>query len=158
METILFADDANLFVTGKDPANIIDIANIDLKIFHSWCLSNRLTVNLNKTYFMMFSNKQTDALPPLNLHHSIINRTKQHTFLGIIYDDAMSFKPHITNLILKLSRIVSLLYQAKQFMPLYVLRLMYNAHITYTYNTVHLSGATHIQHTFCLSLDSKRKL
>ena len=73
--------------------------------------------------------KETEPLPPLTLHHNKINRTKQHTFLGIIYDDAMSFKPHITNPTLKLSRIVSLSYEAKDVMPFYVLRLMNNAHI-----------------------------
>ena len=67
---------------------------------------------------MLFSNKETEALPPLALQHRKINRTNQQTFLGIIYDDAMSFKPHIENLLLKLSRIVSLLYLAKEFMPL----------------------------------------
>lgn len=40
IKTILFADDATLYITGKDPSDIIDIANTELKIFYSWCLSN----------------------------------------------------------------------------------------------------------------------
>lgn len=100
-----------------------------MEVFHNWCLSNRLTVNLSKTNYMLFSLKQIQTLPPLFYHENTIAQTHHHTLLGVTLDDTMTFKPHISNLILKLSRIVSLLYQLKDFMPIYVLKMLYNAHI-----------------------------
>lgn len=41
----------------------------------------------------------------------------------------MTFKHHVTNQILKLSRLVSLLYQIKELMPIDVLKMLYNAHV-----------------------------
>ena len=129
LKTILFADDSTLFITGADPTTLIETANHDPKSFHKWCLSNSLTVNLNKTYYMLFTNKTIESLPTLLYNDIIINRTKQHKLLGVTFDDNMSFKPHITELCLKISRIVSLLYQVKDLMPNNVLKILYTAHV-----------------------------
>ena len=80
-----------------------------------WCwwrisVLGGLTVNHNKTYYMLFTNKPIKKLPPLFLHYDIIKKVTTHTLLGIIIDDWLSFKPHISHLCLKLSRVISLLY------------------------------------------------
>ena len=129
LKTILFADDSTFYVIGKDPSAMIHTANIDLEVFYKWCLSNRLTINLNKTFYMLFTNKAIEILPPLLFHDIIINSTNKHHLLGITYDNSMTFKFHISNLMLKLSRIVSLLYQVKDYVPPYVLLILYNAHV-----------------------------
>lgn len=56
-KTVLFANDSSLFITGKDPINVIYKANTELGIFYKWCVSNRLTVNQNKTYYALLTNK-----------------------------------------------------------------------------------------------------
>ena len=128
-KTILFADDSTLYLTGHDSTNMIHNANNDLNIFYEWCICNRLTVNLQKTYYMFFTNKPVKSLPPLFFHYSIIKRTTQHTLLGIIIDESLTFKPHISYLCLRLSRLISLIYHVKNIMPNDVLKILYNAHI-----------------------------
>ena len=128
-KTILFADDATLYLSGKDTTSLMGMANSDLNIFHKWCVANRLTVNLNKTYYMLYTNRQRTLLPPLKYDSYTIKSTKQHKLLGVTFDETLSFKAHISNLCLKLSRIVSLLYQVKDLMPIYVLKILYNAHV-----------------------------
>ena len=81
--TILFADDSTLYITGENPTELIHKANTDLQNFHKWCLSNRLTVNLNKTFYMLFTNKPPSVPPSLLLSQETITRTNQHTLLGI---------------------------------------------------------------------------
>lgn len=119
------------YITGKDPENLISLANRELIKFTNWCFSNRLTVNLSKTYFMLFTNLNINSLSPFFFNNRIINRTNQHTLLGVTFGDKLTFKAHISNLILKLSRNVSLFYQIRELMPkdIYVLRIMYNSHI-----------------------------
>ena len=51
-------------------------------------------------------------------------------FLGVHYDDNMSFKSHATFLSQRLARSAALLYQVKDLMPKFVLRNMYHAHVT----------------------------
>lgn len=110
---------------GNDPTTLIQTANLDLKAFHKWCTSNRLTVNLNKTFFVLFTNKPINILPAPFYHDKIVKQN----LLGITYDESMTFNPHISNLMLKLSRIVSLLYQIKDLVPQYVFIILYNAHV-----------------------------
>ena len=108
---------------------MICTANNDLETLYTWCLSNRPTINSDKTFYMIFTNKTYDNLPPLIYHHDNIRKTNKHTLLGITYDDSMTFKTHISNLVLKLSRIVSLIYRVKDWMPTYILKTLYYAHV-----------------------------
>ncbi len=78
---------------------------------------------------MFFTNKTIRTLPPYLYNDNVINITKQHKLLGVTFDDTMSFKPHIAELCLKLSRIIYLLYQVKDLMPNNVLEILYNAHV-----------------------------
>ena len=88
------------------------------------------TVNHNKTYYMLFTNKPIKKLPPLFLHYDIIKKVTTHTLLGIIFDDWLSFKPHISHFCLKLSRVISLLYYVKDLVPLSIHKMMYHdAHV-----------------------------
>ena len=57
--TILYADDSNLFLTGKKVATLIDIMNKELSKIKEWLHSNKLSLNVNETQYMIFSNKTT---------------------------------------------------------------------------------------------------
>ena len=58
-KSILFADDMTLYFTGSHNDTLFHLANQDLNKLHNWCLSNRLTINNDKTHFILFSNKDT---------------------------------------------------------------------------------------------------
>ena len=131
--TLLFADDATMSVCGKDPKQLIQIANNELHRFYLWCNSNKLTVNTLKTFFILFSNKRISNLPPLviksNLTYELIKQVDSTKFLGVYYDYDMTFKSHIRHLSQKLARTAALLYKVKSIMPEFVLKNMYHAHI-----------------------------
>ena len=128
-KTILFADDMTMYLIGPSPEQLITNANYDLSNLYQWCLSNRLTINTDKTYFMLFSGKCHKTLPQLVINRNIINQTNKLKFLGVTYDDSLTFKYHINNLTLKISRLIALLYQIREFMPLDVLKCFYYSHI-----------------------------
>ena len=65
----------------------------------------------------------------LKINNEIISKTDKVRFLGVDYDDSLSFRYHIHNLTLKISRHIALLYQIKDLMPLNVLKSVYYAHI-----------------------------
>ena len=50
----LFADDANLFITGNDTAEMFAILNDDLKSISEWLCCNKLFLNVSKTDYMVF--------------------------------------------------------------------------------------------------------
>ena len=130
---ILFADDATLTLIGKDITQLIENANSELTKFHTWCLANRLSINVSKTFYMIFSKyKITVPLPLLiksGYTYDVINKVKTTKFLGVHLDDNMTFKTHLNHLSQKLSRINSLFYQVRDLIPLFVLKRMYFAHV-----------------------------
>ena len=132
--TILFADDATLSLIGPDQSELICIANSELDKFYHWCLANRLSINVIKTFHMIFGNQHVINPPPLLIksHYSyeIIKRTEETKFLGVYYDHKLSFKSHVKYLTQRISRICGLLYRVRDIMPIYVLKNMYHANVS----------------------------
>ena len=52
----LFADDTNLFHHSKDPQNLQEELNYDLENISEWLKANRLSLNIKKTHYMVFTN------------------------------------------------------------------------------------------------------
>ena len=134
LETILFADDANLSLAGYNPQELIITANIELFNFYYWCLCNRLNINTVKTYFILFSNVQYNLpLPPLmiksSLNYDVIQRVRFIKFLGVFFDENVTFKKHVNYVTQRLTRTSSLIYQLRELMPSFVLLNMYHAHV-----------------------------
>ena len=133
IKTILFADDATLTVTGKDVSRLFEVANAELHKFQQWCLANRLTINVLKTMYMLFSKSKINETRPIviksGFSYEIIKRVNNTKFLGIYFDDKMTFKSHVIHLSQRLSRTAALLYQVKDLMPEFVLKKMYYAHV-----------------------------
>ena len=132
-KTILFADDAKFSLSGDNPTNMINIANRELDKFYHWCVSNRLTINTIKTYCILFSKSAPSLLPPLvirsGLSYEVIQRVADLKFLGVYYDQKLTFNRHITFISNRLASISSLIYRVKHIVPQYVLKKMYDAHV-----------------------------
>ena len=54
----LFADDTSLTATGKDLDVLLQRINSELSAIHEWLCSNRLTLNLSKTRYLVFQPRQ----------------------------------------------------------------------------------------------------
>lgn len=130
---ILFADDANMYLKGKDPHELIRTANTELFYLYEWCIANRFSINTLKTVFILFGNVAPPNLPPLVIKsghsYDVIQRVDNTKFLGIFYDYRMSFKHHVNHLVQRLSRASALIYQLKELMPSFVLKTLYHAHV-----------------------------
>ena len=100
---------------------MINTANIELNKFYFWCLANRLSVNILKTNFILFSNRPHVTLPPLLLKshftYELIKKVDNIKFLGIFYDQTMTFKFHTKYIAQRLARTSALIYRLKDIMP-----------------------------------------
>ena len=56
LKFILFADDTNIFCSGKDPTQLSKIINTELRKLHIWFSVNILSLNVAKTNYMLFDN------------------------------------------------------------------------------------------------------
>ena len=55
--TVLLADDTNLFDTNNDLKALINDVNAELEKVINWLNANKLSLNIDKTHFILFRNK-----------------------------------------------------------------------------------------------------
>ena len=134
--SLLFADDSNMFLSGKDPDDLIRTMNEEMVKVIDWLQINRLSLNLNKTHFILFRRKRvrislsTDLIIN-NVKIDMIERTK---FLGVMIDQNLSFQSHINYIKGKVARGIGILYKSKPYFSFETMWILYNAFI-YPYFT-----------------------
>ena len=101
-DPILFADDTNLIISGKKLNAVYKAANTELQHVYNWLVSNKLTLNIEKTKHIIFSIKPVKTDFDLQINNTKIERVETLRFLGILLHENLSWKPHMTNLIKKL--------------------------------------------------------
>ena len=50
----LFADDTNIYYEAETPEKLESVLNKELKELYTWLIVNRLSLNINKTNFVVF--------------------------------------------------------------------------------------------------------
>ena len=90
---ILFADDTNVFLSGKDINDVITRLNLEMSKLVEWLHVNKLSLNLAKTHYMVFRsrNKKCDAFADLSINGTIINRVSSTKFLGVILEEHLQW-------------------------------------------------------------------
>ncbi len=59
--SVLFANDTNVFVSGNNLQKLTTTVNIELDKLSAWLRLNKLSINVPKTRYMVFSNKHKKA-------------------------------------------------------------------------------------------------
>ena len=114
----MFADDTNLFFSHKDMKELFRIVNIELDKICTWFKANKLSLNEGKTKYNLFHKpKDKDniplKLPILNMNEKEIQRTDCIRFLGVLFDENLTWNNHIHLIENKISKNVGILYKAK---------------------------------------------
>ena len=90
---ILFADDTNIFCTGKDRKEVENLLNSELCNLNKWFEVNTLTLNLTKTKYMIFGNYNEYCF--VFIYNDAIEKVDSINFLRIILDRKLSWNDHI---------------------------------------------------------------
>jgi len=151
---VLFADDTNAFLSGKNIDNVIQSVNVELSILAKWLCSNKLTLNVKKTHFMVFSNSRQQVTKHVSIDRHCIERVSHTKFLGVIIDEKLDFKNHIKHVQAKISKGIGILCRAKKYFDVKTLTELYYSFIhPYLNYCVEIWGST-----FVTALDPLVKL
>ena len=136
--------------------------NEDLRLIYVWLCANRLSLNVDKTEFIVFRppRKTVHERFTLKLNGTVIFESTKIKYLGVILDPFLSWKHHIFELRKKLSRAVDILYKMKSCMcPKKLLTSLYfalfHSHMSYGILLYGLAGE---QYTKKISLIQKRAI
>ena len=142
---ILFADDTNLFTSGKDLKSLEITTNSELSRISLWLKVNKLSLNIKKTHYMIFCRRKKLCHDvKLLIDGQAINEVQKTKFLGIIIDNQLTWKWHINYIAGKIARGIGMLIKARQFLNKVGLMSLYYSFI-YPYLTYcnHIWGATY---------------
>lgn len=103
--------DTSLTATGKDLDVFLQI-NSELPAIYEWLCSNRLTLNLRKTKYLVFQPWQKisfNLYPPLKLADQYLEQSYSVKYLGLIIDCFLSWHEHIYHISSKVSKSVNVI-------------------------------------------------
>lgn len=94
-----------------------------------WCNANKLTLNLDKTNYILIQNHQNkfSLIQEIKMNNVALKRENNPKFLGITINQSMNWEAHINRLRSDLNKISGLLFHASKFLPTSTLILLYNA-------------------------------
>ncbi len=106
-ECFLFADDAGLLLADKNKNALKKQVNKEVKLLHEWLITNKLTLNLTKTNYMLTANAnkltQKDRKKfRITIGKYTIHEVEQSKYLGVMLDNKLTWSDHIEHLITKL--------------------------------------------------------
>ena len=95
-DCVQFADDTTIYVTGESLIDSFKCLNNDLITLVEWFKANCLSLNLQKTKYMLFHTKdRSKHTPELIVGNYKIERVNAAKFLGIVLDDKLCWDEHI---------------------------------------------------------------
>jgi hypothetical protein len=108
VKLILFADDTNIFFSHNNLPLLMNIINFEMNKLCEWFRANKLSINTKKSNYMIFRPRQERQILdlPLELNGHKIDQVKEVMFLGVILDECMTWKPHISHVASKISKSV----------------------------------------------------
>lgn len=96
---ILFADETTLTSSHTNYNNVGKIVNIELVKLRKSLIRNGFTLNLGKTYAIIFSSTNVDINNnQLKFDKALINIEWKGKYLGVLTENKPSFKDHIYNI------------------------------------------------------------
>ena len=115
---IMFADDSNMFLSGKNLREIEIRANSALEQIKKWLQVNRLSLNIDKTNYMIFTTKARKKEQNLNIkiNDKTISEVNTCKFLGIIVDNRLKWTDHINALSTKISKSIGIISKTRKYL------------------------------------------
>ena len=126
LKTLLYADDTTLYDSRSTSPDFISSINNDVDLIYEWFCSNRISVNLSKTYAMCFTTRRSEP----SYENVIFNQNSlpfvgEGKFMGMHFDPKLNFSYHIAHVCKKISKTVGLFHKIFPSVPVSVRMNLY---------------------------------
>ena len=156
----LFADDLVISFRFNSSHHIELNCNAELEKLYGWTVCNRLTINLDKTFYSLVCNRNSSFPTPVLEMNSHLLEIKTHAFyLGVDLDCKLKFDYHTQYVSKKISRSVGVIYSLRELLPK---RCLFNLYYSFVYPYLKycnlIWGGTYACHLRPLILLQKRAI
>ena len=96
----IFADNTNLFCTNSSLIPLESLINENLKRVSLWLLANKLSLNIDKTNFIIFHPRQKVINYQVRLHIACeeLKQVKSIRYLGVHIDFNLTWNYHLQHI------------------------------------------------------------
>ena len=129
-EFILYADDTTLYISLTSRTDTSKLINPEIRKVSRWLSINKLSINTSKTKYILFHAKNKDltkCIPTIIVQGNVVERAKDFNFLGVMFNENMSWKTHLDQLANKLAKRAGVLNRIKRIVPLRIMRTLYHS-------------------------------
>ena len=125
-ECVQFADDTSLIFTHRNLVYLNYLVESQLSVIQDWFYANRLTLNIDKSSYLLYSNSRIDNKRfSVSLSGITLPQVNQAKLLGAWIDDRLSWEHHVTTLLNKLKCGVGMLCRSKHLLTVKAKKLLY---------------------------------
>ena len=114
----MVVDDTNITISAKTSEDIEGKLNDELNNVHNWLVANKLTVNVDKSEYMLIGSRQRlagiDRQPKIDMGGKNLRRVPMTKSSGILIDENLNWNQQIDNISMKVSIGIGMLRQVKQ--------------------------------------------
>ena len=105
-------------LSGTYLNDLIAFLNIELISLSDWLKSKKLSLNTQKTFFMVFHRARLKSANcnDLVIDNASFTRVYSAKYLGIIIDVKFNWIEHITYIKNKISKAIGIMYKARQYL------------------------------------------
>ena len=148
LNTKLFADDAVLTLSNKCLKTLNTSVNCELGKIDDWMKINKLTINYDKTKFMIITQKKKKTQSEVKIEKNTIEEVSQIKYLGVFFDEKLSWKKHIQYIYSKLSSGSWALLKLWNYVDISTLKIAYYSliyfHLQYCISSWGLAAASNL--------------
>ena len=157
LKFVMFADDTNAFIRGSNLKNMITDFNSELVKISDWFAVNRLSLNVQKTHFMHFTNSRQYIEQNLIIENQNIEKVENTKFLGIKIDDKLTWKNHIEYINSKINKSIGILLRIKHIVNKQWRIRLYKSFILPYLNYCNIVWASTFKNSLKLLVKSQKK-
>ena len=130
-EMVIFADDSTFIFHGMNSEELKTKANQKFSLLHNFLTANAITINKNKSEYMLLSHKGTsvDGNFSIHINQEELRRVNEIKLLGVRLDVKLNYYSHIISLRKKLRRYIFVFSKFRKFMCIKTMLLIYYANV-----------------------------
>lgn len=142
----LYADDVALSYRAKQEPSIVEMMNEDLATLQEWFTSNKLSMNVKKTRFMIHHHvhrRLDNSSLLVEVAGTPVERVHSFKYLGLHIDTSLNWHTHVTEISRKISNMLGAIWRASKHLRQDTRLALYYAHVhSHLSYMAHVWGAT----------------
>ena len=145
----MYADDTLLICKDGNPDKVTEKAQKALQRVYNWCQANKLTINVDKTKYMIVRYMKVQHEPELKIKQMKINTVRHYEYLGMTLDDKLTMNDYLDVISKKTNAKIGILSRIRRFISektaVRVYKCMIRPHLDYIDFVIDSGSANRIQ-------------